>query len=230
MISYWSYTIGYAAMISFEKVLKSCKFYGGEKMNKKIIVIGILVGALALGGIFATAFAGTRAPKATANSAAETRVGNGSGMFYGRFDRGNNGQFDMKGGPGAEHRGEMAEALAKYLGISEDALRNEIMSGKTLAEIAQEHGKSTTDLVNFFMGEVKEHLQKALQDGRITQQRYDEILKNAQQRIQEMINGKMPFGRFGMRGQSGERPFFGRMHNGCHGGRMYNGEHAGQNP
>ena len=46
-----------------------------------------------------------------------------------------------------------------------------------------------------------------------------------------MINGKtpygkMPFGHFGMRGESRGKGFFGRMHGGC----GHNGEHAPQKP
>ena len=194
-------------------------------MNKKIIVVGILVGALALGGIFATAFAGTRAPKAPANN---TEMHYGIHRGNEQFENGTGRQFGMENG---EHRGEMVEKLAKYLGISEEDLKNEIRSGKTLAEIAKENGKSVNDLTNFFMSEVKEHLQTALKERRITQQRYDEVLKNVQQRIEEMINGKMPsfkmpFGHFGMRGTNKGKGFFGGMHGGC----WHNGEHAPQKP
>ena len=195
-------------------------------MNKKIIVVGILVGALALGGIFATAFAGTSTPQAPANNQAGMHYGmrKGNGQSENRTGK----QFDMENG---EHRGEMVKKLAKYLGISEEDLKSEIRSGKTLAEIAKENGKSVKDLVNFFTSEVKEHLSEALKDGRITQQRYNEILKNAQQRIEEMINGKMssgkmPFGHFGIRGENRGKSFFGRMHDGC----WHNGEQSPQTP
>ena len=193
-------------------------------MNKKIIVVGILVGALALGGIFATAFAGTRAPKAPANNA-EMHYGVRGGN--GQFENGTGIQFGMKNG---EHRGEMVEKLANYLGISQDELRNELKSGKTLAEVAKENGKSTNDLVNFFMSEAKEHLQTALKNGHITQQRYDEVMQNIKQRVEQMINGKMPPKGFGMHGVNEGKGFFGRMHGNHCGKHAHDGEHAPQKP
>ncbi len=193
-------------------------------MNKKIIVIGILVGALALGGIFATAFAGTRAPKAPASNA-EVHYGMRGGN--GQFGNGTGRHFGIESG---EHRGEMVEKLANYLGISQDELRNELKSGKTLAEVAKENGKSTNDLVNFFMSEAKEHLQTALKNGRITQQRYDEVMQNIKQRVEQMINGKTPSKGFGMHRANEGKPFFGRMHGNRCGKHAHDGGHASQKP
>ncbi len=191
-------------------------------MSKKIIVIAVLIGALALGGIFATAFAGTRAPKAaTSNTGA--RYGNGYGAYGNRFGEGSVG---LSGSENGAYRNEMAETLANYMGISQDELRNELKSGKTLAEIAKENGKSTNDLVNFFMSKAKEHLQTALKNGRITQQRYDEVMQNIKQRVEQMINGKMPSKGFGMHGTNEGKPFFGRMH----GRRLNSGNYAPQKP
>jgi uncharacterized membrane protein len=170
-------------------------------MNKRnIVIVGILVGVLAFVGIFAVALTKTSAhnvPSRSQNYALQHKGqfgvaktqgfgAKGEGRYFG-FGRNNTGYYG----------GEMVEVLSKYLGISEDTLRDEIKSGKTLVEIAKEHGKSADDLVNFFESEAKEHLQQALKAGRITNEQYENALKNIKQWIEQRIDEKAPFGRFG---------------------------------
>jgi hypothetical protein len=79
--------------------------------------------------------------------------------------------------------------VAGYIGITQQELRTELRSGKSLAQIATAHGKTADGLVAAMVAAAKTRLDKAVQNARLTQQREDEILgrltdalKNAVQR------------------------------------------------
>src|SRR5215470_18008999 len=63
--------------------------------------------------------------------------------------------------PGFRHLGKL-DAAASYIGISEDQLNSELESGKTLAQVAQAHGKSADGLVNALVAEAKKHVDAAV--------------------------------------------------------------------
>ena len=89
-------------------------------------------------------------------------------------------------------------AAASYLGTTEAALRSELESGKTLAQVAQEKGKSVDGLVQALYDEAKQHLDAAVSAGKLTQSQEDRILSDLKQRITDLVNGvRPPFGRFG---------------------------------
>jgi hypothetical protein len=78
-------------------------------------------------------------------------------------------------------RGRIAKArahapVATYLGISHEQLRAELRSGKSLAQIAKEKGKSVEGLVAAMLAPVKARLAKAVESGRLTKARADAIL------------------------------------------------------
>jgi hypothetical protein len=69
------------------------------------------------------------------------------------------------------HRGPVAPALdgpfataASYLGLTVDQLTTELQAGKSLAEIATEHGKSADGLEQALFDAAKADLQKAIHD------------------------------------------------------------------
>lgn len=105
------------------------------------------------------------------------------------------------------------DAAASYLGLSEDALRSNLESGKTLAQVAKDQGKSVDGLVAALKADLKQHLDKAVSDGRLTKEQAGRILANADSRLQALVDGKFPGppggpGRFG-RGPSPEGVGFG---------------------
>ncbi|HKC22116.1 MAG TPA: hypothetical protein VKB64_06340 [Gaiellaceae bacterium] len=93
--------------------------------------------------------------------------------------------------PGFRHLGKL-DAAASYIGISEDQLRSELESGKTLAQVAQAHGKSADGLVNALVAEAKKHVDAAVKAGRLTQAQADEMLNNLRDRITSMVNSGPP--------------------------------------
>ncbi len=84
------------------------------------------------------------------------------------------------------------DAAASYLGLSESQLRSQLESGKTLAQVAKAQGKSVDGLVAALKADLKQHLDRAVADGRLTQARENQILANADQRLTQLVNGKFP--------------------------------------
>src|SRR4051794_33904698 len=69
------------------------------------------------------------------------------------------------GGPA--HHLEL-DAAADYLGLTESQLRDELTGGKTLAQVARDHGKGVDGLIDAMVAEAKSHLDDAVADGRLT--------------------------------------------------------------
>jgi polyhydroxyalkanoate synthesis regulator phasin len=80
--------------------------------------------------------------------------------------------------------GHGLDAAASYLGLSVDELRTQLRSGKPVADVARAQGKSGAD--------VKQHLDRAVADGRLTQAQADEVLRDVRQRVTDRVNGKAP--------------------------------------
>jgi hypothetical protein len=104
------------------------------------------------------------------------------------------GQF---GGPGMGHFGggfRGLDAAASYLGLSVSDLRSKLESGKSLADVAKEQGKSVDGLIQALVDDAKKHLDDAVSQGRLTQEQENSILDNVKQHITDFVNGKFPGG------------------------------------
>jgi uncharacterized protein YidB (DUF937 family) len=84
------------------------------------------------------------------------------------------------------------DTAASYLGLSAEDLRSELASGKTLAQVAQEHGKSADGLVSALADAAKKKLDAAVAAGRLTQAQEDSILADLKQRITDLVSGTRP--------------------------------------
>jgi polyhydroxyalkanoate synthesis regulator phasin len=102
---------------------------------------------------------------------------------------------------GAPHRGGIIpglgpaihhglDAAASYLGLSEEQLLDELESGKTLAQIAQAHGKPVSGLVDALVADFKTHLDAAVKAGRVTQDDANQILQDIRARVTAQVNGE----------------------------------------
>jgi polyhydroxyalkanoate synthesis regulator phasin len=94
------------------------------------------------------------------------------------------------------------DAAAAYLGMTESALREQLESGKTLAQLARDHNKSVDGLVDALMAEANEHIAEAVKDGKLTQAEADDLVAGLKQRITDLVNGRLP------RFRRGDRPRF----------------------
>ena len=81
----------------------------------------------------------------------------------------------------------MLEDVATYLGVSVDAIKTDLKDGKTLAQIAVAQGKTEDELINFIVSKRTDELKTALSDGKITQEQYDNAVKNLPEKVKEMV-------------------------------------------
>jgi hypothetical protein len=95
------------------------------------------------------------------------------------------------GGPGFGHRmhhvGDL-DAAASYLGMTEASLMAAIEDGKTLAEIAEDRGKSVEGLVNALVEDAEAELQAAVDAERLTDAQRDSIVSGLKERITHLVN------------------------------------------
>ena len=84
------------------------------------------------------------------------------------------------------------DAAAGYLGLTEAELHSRLESGKTLAEIAKAQGKSVDGLKATLLKEAKTHLDAAVKAGRLSSAEEQRVLADLQQRIDDLVNGKLP--------------------------------------
>jgi polyhydroxyalkanoate synthesis regulator phasin len=106
-------------------------------------------------------------------------------------------EFPLFAGPGFGEHGRFGmlhdlDAAASYLGLSEDELRSQLESGKTLADVAKAQGKSVDGLVDALVAAFKTHLDQAVAAGKLTQAQADQVLADVKQRITDRVNGKAP--------------------------------------
>ncbi len=127
------------------------------------------------------------------------------------------------GGPGFGHGGLHGfgfgvhlNVAAAYLGLTEDALRQKLAAGHTLAQIAQAtDGKSVAGLKQALLDAATKQLDQAVTDKRITADQEKTILADLTSRLDDLINGKLPAlrdgppGFFGGAGRTGPGSFSG---------------------
>ncbi len=115
------------------------------------------------------------------------------------------GEFPLFAGPGLGHRGfghrgfRDLDAAATYLGVGEEALRNRLREGETLAEVAKAEGKSVDGLVTAIVAGTTKRLDAAVAAGRMTKAQRDLIVASLKQRTTEIVNGTFP----ALRGRGG---------------------------
>lgn len=98
----------------------------------------------------------------------------------------------VRGHHGGFHHG--LDAAAEYLGITEEALREQLRDGKTLAEAANSAGKSVEGLVDALVADAEEKLDAAQAAGRLTEAQKQERLQELRERVTAMVNGERPAG------------------------------------
>ena len=105
---------------------------------------------------------------------------------------------------GGRHHG--LEAAAKYLGMTEAALRTQLQNGKTLAQVAKDRNKSVDGLVTALVAEKKARIEQAVKDGHLTRAQADELVARMKEHVTAMVNGRFErrrehhFGPLGPRG------------------------------
>ncbi|MGC8721633.1 MAG: hypothetical protein ACP5SB_03545 [Caldisericaceae bacterium] len=152
------------------------------------LIVGVLVVGVALGGV-GIAYA-ANGSSATSSSG----IGNLLRNAFGRGIRvGMNVSLDAD--------------IANFIGITVDQLKTERESGKSLAAIATEHGKTEEALIQFIVTKETANLDTLLKDGKITQTKYDTMVANLSTRVKDMVE-RTETGKpgFAGRGKFGRRP------------------------
>ena len=95
--------------------------------------------------------------------------------------------FGPRGGP-HEHFGEL-DAAASYLGLTEAQLDEQLDSGKTLAQVAKDRGKSVDGLIQALVDAAPKRLDADVAAGRLTKAQEQQILSGLKDRITAFVNG-----------------------------------------
>lgn len=108
-------------------------------------------------------------------------------------DRGGRGG---PGGPGGPHgeRGEGLEAAAGAIGITTDELRTALLDGQTIAEVAEANDVDVQTVIDALVAEANEHLDEAVENGRLTEAQASERAADLEERITAHVNGERPAG------------------------------------
>jgi hypothetical protein len=179
----------------------------------KLIAGTVVVAVLAGGGaaLAAIELSNSSSPAATTSIPSGTygkgigRYGLGQGRLGGRGLGGglgpgaDAGRFD-DGGPGfagPRMLGQGLVAAAGYLGLSTNALRTQLASGQTLAQIAEAQGKTVDGLVATMVTASRKALETAVGNGYLTQQQAAFIEANMAARLKAFVNGTRGRGPFG---------------------------------
>jgi hypothetical protein len=124
---------------------------------------------------------------------AKKRLADGNGPILGL------GGGPRGGGPGFGHGGPRLvfggfglDAAASYLGLSEDALRTQMQSGKSLADVAKAQNKDVAGLKAAMKTSITKQLDQAVTDKQLTADEKTKILADVDSRLDDIINGTQP--------------------------------------
>jgi hypothetical protein len=88
--------------------------------------------------------------------------------------------------------GDILDAAATYLGLTEEQLRTQLSSGKTLADVAKAQGKSVDGLKQAMTSAFQSNLDQAVKDGHLTSAQRDQILSQFKSNLDAFVNGTLP--------------------------------------
>lgn len=87
------------------------------------------------------------------------------------------------------HKGNWND-LQSILGVDSATLKEELKSGKSLAEIALAKGIASADLAAKMQTSMEARIDQAVKDGKLTPEKADKIKANLKTRIEKTINHK----------------------------------------
>jgi len=96
---------------------------------------------------------------------------------------------------------EGLDKAAAVIGISTDELTTELKAGKTVADVAAEHGVDVQKVIDALVADATARIDQAVADGKLDSARADEMKAHLTERVTAMVNGEGP----GPRGPRGFR-------------------------
>jgi ribosomal protein S13 len=121
------------------------------------------------------------------------------------------------GGPGGPHGFHgppggpaVFEAIAEELGISEEKLHRQLMSGRKMRQIARANGKTLADVKAAAKGAIEKQLAEDVEAGRLTEEQADQIREDIPEMLRHLVRGPRFHGfRGGPPGMGGPGPMGG---------------------
>jgi hypothetical protein len=100
-------------------------------------------------------------------------------------------------GPGPGHAvHESFDAAAEYLGLTRQQLLTGLMAGKSLAQLAEQQGKSVEGLEKAVHDAIAERLDAAVAAGRLTEAKEQELLGRLDAIVHDLVQrSRAPWGR-----------------------------------
>jgi hypothetical protein len=96
------------------------------------------------------------------------------------------GQFEFRAGL------NVVATVAESLGLTGQEIIQELRGGKTLNEIITEHGGDVEAIKQTLIDNATERINTEVAEGRLTQERADELLQNLPDFIDRLLNGQLP--------------------------------------
>lgn len=113
--------------------------------------------------------------------------GFGGGMGRG-FGPGFGPGFGFQGGFGFHDSGSLISATASATGLSMQEVMTDLRNGQSLAQIAQNKGKTADDVIKAARAQLQDQLKQLVTKGTITQAQSDTLLSNFDQNASKMMN------------------------------------------
>jgi hypothetical protein len=107
------------------------------------------------------------------------------------------------------------EIAADALGMTESELLSALQDGQSIADVAEEQGVDVQEVVDALVAAATERLDEAVEEGRVDEERADEIKADLPERIAAMVEREGFRGRWG-RGPGGLGPGGGMGPGECH--------------
>lgn len=99
---------------------------------------------------------------------------------------GHDGMMGGHGGMAGAGAGGL-DVAAVALGLSQDELRAALADGDSLADVAGQQDVAVEDLVDALVAAAQEHMQEAVDQGRLTQEQADEMIDVMKDRMDEHV-------------------------------------------
>lgn len=99
---------------------------------------------------------------------------------------------NSSGPPAGSKGGPASQAIATYLGLTNDQIRTQLQSGKTLAQIATAQGKTVSGLEDAIVSDAKTHLGAAVAAGKMTATQEATMLADITAHVDDRVNQSGP--------------------------------------
>jgi hypothetical protein len=98
--------------------------------------------------------------------------------------------FPFAGGRMGHGRGQVMDAAAEVLSMTQEALKDELKDGNSLAEVAVAQGMSVEDFKTALLDQIQAQLGELVADDDFTQEQADDIFQRTEENIDSILSGE----------------------------------------